>query len=143
MASLGMGSRGLLEGLVKQLWPIQDGAGEKAHVDEVKGGLVRPFLFEVVDKEFNVWGDTGMVSTRPVNGGGEAYKSGWMGLKSTPTTADSGNWSASGLSATKDGEVQEEPGRVSPNSIAQMPVPHPASRTRFGGFSAEMGAVNS
>lgn len=25
--------------------------------------------------------------------------------------------------------------------MAQMPVPHPASRTRFGGLSAEMGAV--
>lgn len=89
---------------------------------------------------------------------GVVYKAGWMGLKSTPTT-----WRRVSTSRFVDGggmeairlllgfrrlEIVSLPwrrvgSRNIPNSTAQIPVPVPASRTRFRGLSFPAGHTNS
>jgi len=51
----------VLEGLVHEMWPVGDGTGEEARVDEVEGftGVVGPSCFDIVDVEVAVWRDGG------------------------------------------------------------------------------------
>jgi len=46
---------GLLVCLIQELWPVLDGSGHVADVDEVKRMTVIPVLLDVVDEEFDVW----------------------------------------------------------------------------------------
>jgi len=68
-----------------------------------------------------------------------AYKAGWIGLKSTPHTDTSG-WSSASPSQCCSSHLSTS---CAPKSMDQMPVPHPASRTRRIGLSFPAGDTKS
>lgn len=57
-------------------------------MDEVEFLAVDPGVFGVVDDEFDVWWDTGLISGfgRDVGWEGYSHRSGWLGLRSMPVT---------------------------------------------------------
>lgn len=139
----GAGTGEILEGLGKQLGPVQDGTGKIAHVDEVEGGVVSPLLLQVVDKELDIWGDAGKIRMQPFKA--EVRRTSRAGLGSSQHRQRQ----TRGIGRLPDGatvsgvRLRYLHGQALPKSMAQMPVPHPASKTRFGALSAEMGAVKS
>ena len=72
---------------IKQLWPISNGTGHIANVDEVK--LINfecPLLFRVIDLEFKITWDPDKLILVRQRDQLLIYHRGWIGLRSTPIT---------------------------------------------------------